>query len=189
MIVDERTTEYAPPPWPMSDREHDLHIHYASNALAVGHRADCETVTSARNWPRMDARPDCTCEATTVRGWDGLPRRGDERGPIVIRNEKIAEAHADEAQARVEARMHAERAAALEDSAVDIELTRDGELMVVQVEGKTDAGVEFVDGYQSADLVVVDSGRVILPEYSVTAPKGLVWQAREHGLTVEETER
>lgn len=69
----------------------------------------------------------------------------------------------------------------------DLDITRDGEMMVVQIEGATDAGSEFVDSYMPAepsDLVVVDSGRIILP---LAALDTFTAAAREHGLTFEET--
>lgn len=61
MITDERTTTYTEPVVPLTERERELHTHYASNALAVGHEPDCSKVTTARNWPTMFGRPDCTC--------------------------------------------------------------------------------------------------------------------------------
>jgi len=65
----------------------------------------------------------------------------------------------------------------------DLELTRDGELMVVQVEGTSEQGVEFVDAYQperaDTGYVVVDSGRIILPEAGV---EHLLAAAKERGL-------
>lgn len=48
MIVDARTTTYEQPAAPLTEREHDLHVHYASNAIACGHADDC-------------GRPECTC--------------------------------------------------------------------------------------------------------------------------------
>jgi hypothetical protein len=36
--------------------------------------------------------------------------------------------------------------------------------MVVQVEGLTEAGIEFVDAYTDDELYVVDAGRIIIPE-------------------------
>lgn len=65
----------------------------------------------------------------------------------------------------------------------DLEITRDGELMVAQVEGLTDAGVEFVDAYTSPQLVVVDSGRIILP---YDALDGCLAHADTAGLSVTE---
>lgn len=62
MIVSEQTTTYEQPFVPLSEKEHELHVHYASNALARGHSADCAKVTTARNWPQLTGRPDCTCE-------------------------------------------------------------------------------------------------------------------------------
>jgi hypothetical protein len=68
----------------------------------------------------------------------------------------------------------------------DLEITRDrtGEFMVVQVEGVTDAGVEFVDGYcpVGVEFQVIDSGRIIVPEQTAEAIQIL---ARERGLTTE----
>jgi hypothetical protein len=48
VIVDARTTTYEQPAAPLTEREHDLHVHYASNAIACGHADDC-------------GRPECTC--------------------------------------------------------------------------------------------------------------------------------
>lgn len=46
----------------------------------------------------------------------------------------------------------------------DFNITSDGELMVVHIEGQTEAATEFVDAYATEEMVVVDSGRIILPE-------------------------
>lgn len=63
MIIDERTTIYERPTnwrnW--TQKEHELHVHYASNALVGGHAADCDKVTTAINWPTILGRPSCTC--------------------------------------------------------------------------------------------------------------------------------
>lgn len=51
----------------------------------------------------------------------------------------------------------------------DLTLTRNSELEeVVQVEGNTEAGVDFVDAWPGA-MEVVDSGRIILPDDAVPA--------------------
>lgn len=47
----------------------------------------------------------------------------------------------------------------------DIQMTRDGELMVAHAEGLTDAGTEFIDAYLPSRvdrIVAVDSGRIII---------------------------
>jgi hypothetical protein len=65
----------------------------------------------------------------------------------------------------------------------DLDITRDGELMLAHIEGQTDVGVEFLDAYmppQSVDYVVVDSGRIIIPE---DAEDDFLAAARERGLT------
>lgn len=70
----------------------------------------------------------------------------------------------------------------------DIEILRSGELMVSHVSGETDAGIEFVDGYmpgEGANLSVVDSGRIILPNDAIDS---LVEACKEQGLTVERRE-
>jgi len=65
MIRDERTllTEEQAHAAGLSQDEYDLHTHYASNAIANGHAADCRTVTEPRNWPRLfGSWPiPCTC--------------------------------------------------------------------------------------------------------------------------------
>lgn len=48
-------------------------------------------------------------------------------------------------------------------SAPDIDVTRDGALCVVQLEGISDAGVEFVESYTIEQMAVVDAGRIIIP--------------------------
>ena len=63
MIENAHTQTYAQPVVPLTEREHLLHVHYASNALAVGHEPECERVTTARNWPQMFGRPRCSCGA------------------------------------------------------------------------------------------------------------------------------
>lgn len=61
MIVDERTTTYEAPVPALTEREAELHIHYASNALVRGHAANCRKVTDARNWPTLWPDSPCTC--------------------------------------------------------------------------------------------------------------------------------
>ncbi len=70
---------------------------------------------------------------------------------------------------------------------MDLELTRDSELMVVHVQAETDAGADFVDSYlPDADaretVVVVDSGRIILHEDDAPA---FVEAAQARGLTLQ----
>lgn len=43
-------------------RHQELHDHYASNAIARGHAADCDLVTTPINWPTICGRPICSCE-------------------------------------------------------------------------------------------------------------------------------
>lgn len=64
----------------------------------------------------------------------------------------------------------------------DLTLTRDSELGVINVQAENDAGAEFLDAYNPIDLVVVDSGRVIVPEAGEFA---LLTLAAEAGLTFE----
>lgn len=42
-------------------RAEELHAHYAANAIATGHAADCAMVTADENWPTIKGRPSCTC--------------------------------------------------------------------------------------------------------------------------------
>lgn len=46
----------------------------------------------------------------------------------------------------------------------DIEITRDSELMVAQAYALTEQAVDFIDGWMGHEYVVVDSGRIIIPE-------------------------
>jgi hypothetical protein len=69
---------------------------------------------------------------------------------------------------------------------VDLTITRDGELMVAGVQGETARGIDFVDAYVDEQLVVADSGHVVLPESRIA---GLVEQARELGVTYDEVDR
>lgn len=57
------------------------------------------------------------------------------------------------------------------DATADIEITKDatGELMVAQAEGLTEAGTDFVDAYTNEQMVVVDAGRIIIPEADIDA--------------------
>jgi len=45
----------------------------------------------------------------------------------------------------------------------DFEIMEDTELMVCHIEGSSDAAIEFIDSWYVAEMVVVDSGRIILP--------------------------
>lgn len=49
---------------PLTEREQELHDHYASNATTAGHTAECAKVTEPRNWPQITGRPSCTCGRT-----------------------------------------------------------------------------------------------------------------------------
>jgi hypothetical protein len=69
---------------------------------------------------------------------------------------------------------------------IDIEISHSGELMVAQMEGMTEEGIEFVDGYMGTpEMVVVDSGRIVLrasmiePFVSAAHEAGLVTQERK----------
>lgn len=69
-------------------------------------------------------------------------------------------------------------------STPDILITRDGELMVVHVEGVTDEAISFIDNYYpQGEYTVVDSGRMIFPEaeaeafYASASKLGLTWSA------------
>lgn len=65
----------------------------------------------------------------------------------------------------------------------DLTFSRSGELDVTQIEGNTDAGIEFVDAVTVFDLVVVDAGRIIVPSDNAVALQEL---ATLDGLTVED---
>ena len=67
----------------------------------------------------------------------------------------------------------------------DLLVTRDSELMVAQVEGTTDEGTDFVDGFNPVGVgfVVVDSGRIVVDEGVLPA---LREGAKQRGLTVAE---
>lgn len=65
----------------------------------------------------------------------------------------------------------------------DLEVIMDGELMVAQVEGLTEVGVDFLDEYTpSFEYTVVDSGRLIVPQ--VNLPE-LLAAATQAGLSSE----
>jgi hypothetical protein len=65
----------------------------------------------------------------------------------------------------------------------DLEITRDGELMVAQIQGASEEGVEFVDAYFATDdIIVVDSGRIIVP---LNGLENVYRAAREDGLNWE----
>jgi len=66
----------------------------------------------------------------------------------------------------------------------DITLTRSGELMVTQVEGNTEAGIEFVDSWTQTDpdFYVHDAGVIIVKNDDVHAVEQ---GAMTLGLTVE----
>jgi hypothetical protein len=70
-----------------------------------------------------------------------------------------------------------------EQLAADIEIVTGSEFCVTGVKGITDAGTEFVDGFNPV-LLVPDSGRVVIADAEVD---GLLAQAKERGLTVETT--
>jgi hypothetical protein len=67
----------------------------------------------------------------------------------------------------------------------DLTITRNGELMVAQIEGATDDGTEFVDAYIGDPMTVVDSGRILLPIGSLPA---FEFAARERGLSLTSEE-
>jgi hypothetical protein len=58
----------------------------------------------------------------------------------------------------------------------------DSELMVVYFEGVSVRAVDFLDAWLHPDLVVIDSGRFILP---LSEKDTVLTAAREHGLTYE----
>lgn len=65
----------------------------------------------------------------------------------------------------------------------DLTLTRSGELMLTQVEGNTDAGVEFVDAWVEPvvdDMYVHDAGVIFVRD-----TVAIVKAARVFGLTIE----
>lgn len=64
----------------------------------------------------------------------------------------------------------------------DLEILRDGEFMIAHVEGTTEAGAEFVDAYLGEEIVVVDSGRIIVQEDDLDR---LLENAAAAGLKVE----
>lgn len=64
----------------------------------------------------------------------------------------------------------------------DIRVIRNGELMVAEMEGLTFDGIEFVDGFAAAQMVVVDLGRIILRLEDL--PEA-VTKANHEGLAVE----
>lgn len=66
----------------------------------------------------------------------------------------------------------------------DLTIARDSELMVAQVEGETAAGIAWIDAYTALDLVVVDAGRIIIPEAGLFA---LRERARAADLTMTES--
>lgn len=65
--------------------------------------------------------------------------------------------------------------------AADLTITRDGELMVAHIEAETDEATEFVDSYQAVAMIVVDSGRIVVPDEELPRLAGA---AREFGLTL-----
>lgn len=63
----------------------------------------------------------------------------------------------------------------------DLVLTTDSELMVTHIESQTEAGQNFLDAYVAPDLVVIDSGRIIIPQDAVVS---LVLDCERAGLTL-----
>lgn len=67
---------------------------------------------------------------------------------------------------------------------LDLTITRDGELMVAHIEAVSNDAEDFIDAYMpaSGEYVVVDSGRIIVPEggleafYAAARHLGLVWE-------------
>jgi len=76
----------------------------------------------------------------------------------------------------------------MSSTAVDLTLTRSGELDVTSVEGNTSAGVEFVDAYLPREvkgldeMLVVDSNLILVRDDDAVAEAALA-----RGLTVERT--
>lgn len=70
----------------------------------------------------------------------------------------------------------------------DVEIQRDGELMVAHIAAQTMEAVEFIDSYLPSRvdrIAVVDSGRIILHTDDAEA---FVKAAEKSGLEVEEVE-
>jgi hypothetical protein len=64
----------------------------------------------------------------------------------------------------------------------DIQITEDSKRGIAHIEGLSDAGIDFIDGYNTGEFQVVDSGRIIIrlrdqPVFTERAAKA--------GLTVE----
>lgn len=71
----------------------------------------------------------------------------------------------------------------------DIVITRGPigeELEVAEVEGLSEAGVDFVDAYTASEIVVTDAGRIIVRLADVPT---VVAEAKRAGLEIEEGER
>lgn len=65
---------------------------------------------------------------------------------------------------------------------MDIVISRDTELMVAHAEAETERGVDFIDGWMGHEYVVVDSGRIIIPEAEL---EEFTKVASGYGVTVE----
>lgn len=65
----------------------------------------------------------------------------------------------------------------------DLEVTRSSEFMVAHVEGMTRESEDFLDSYLSIEMIVVDAGRIIVPDSLIGS---LLDSARERGLTANE---
>ncbi len=62
----------------------------------------------------------------------------------------------------------------------DLTFTRSGELIVTQIEGNTEAGIEFVDRYFEEKMYVHDAGVIFIPDTAAIERLALA-----EGLTIE----
>lgn len=65
----------------------------------------------------------------------------------------------------------------------DITVTRNGELMVADIQGENYDGIEFVDAWNPLEFTVVDAGRIIVPDAGADA---FIEAARFDGFVVAE---
>jgi hypothetical protein len=63
----------------------------------------------------------------------------------------------------------------------DLTFTWSGELMVTQIQGNTEDGIEFVDRWIQEEFTVVDAGQIIVPGRGEAIEK----EARFEGLSIE----
>jgi hypothetical protein len=62
----------------------------------------------------------------------------------------------------------------------DLTFTRSGELDVTQIEGNSEAGIEFVDIWMQPEMIVADAGRIIVRDL-----EAIEAAAKREGLTIE----